>query len=52
MCCDICPYYEECQELDKLQDNCCAECPDYSECIGGEGYEEELDEDELEEFNE
>jgi hypothetical protein len=52
MCCDICPYYEECQELDKLQENCCAECPDYSECIGGEGYEEELDEEETEEFNE
>jgi hypothetical protein len=39
MCCDICPYYEECLELDKFQENCCAECPDYAEC-SGESYEE------------
>lgn len=51
MCCDICPYYDECQELDKLQENCCVECPDYNEC-SGEGFgNEELEEgQELEEF--
>lgn len=51
MCCDICPYYDECHELDNLQENCCAECPDYAEC-SGEGLQQEgLEEnEELEEF--
>jgi len=34
MCCEICPYYEECKELGKLKDTCCEECPDYYECMG------------------
>jgi hypothetical protein len=51
MCCDICPYFDECQELGKLQETCCAECPDYNECAG-EGFEtDESDEDRvLDEF--
>jgi hypothetical protein len=48
MCCDICPYYDECQELDKLQENCCGECPDYQECIGV-NYEQN-EEEEIEEY--
>jgi hypothetical protein len=51
MCCDICPYFDECQELDKLQETCCVECPDHNECAG-EGFETEEsgEEQELEEF--
>lgn len=48
MCCDICPYYDECQELDKLQESCCGECPDYEECIGA-NYEQNAEE-EVEEY--
>ncbi|MCX7785088.1 MAG: hypothetical protein N2201_02495 [candidate division WOR-3 bacterium] len=48
MCCDICPYYEECEELGKLRDDCCDECPDYDECMAG-GFEEESDEEFLDE---
>lgn len=50
MCCDICPYFEECQELDKLQENCCAECPDYADCMGGEEYQEEFNDEDSEEY--
>jgi hypothetical protein len=32
MCCDICPFYDECVELDELQENCCRECPDFGDC--------------------
>ena len=32
MCCDICPYYDECDELDELQEECCPECPDFGSC--------------------
>ncbi|MEO0076182.1 MAG: hypothetical protein ABIK33_00230 [candidate division WOR-3 bacterium] len=49
MCCDICPFYDECQELDKLDENCCSECPDYSDCQGEKFDEEDYDED-LDEF--
>lgn len=44
VCCDICPYYDECEELDELQEDCCLECPDYYECQEEE--EEESDESE------
>lgn len=51
MCCDICPYYDECQELDKLQEDCCSECPDFNECKGKGQEEDEFEENEkLEEF--
>lgn len=46
MCCDICPYYEECSELEKFQENCCVECPDYAEC-SGENLENNLEEEEF-----
>lgn len=32
MCCDICPFYDECEELEELQDECCRECPDFEDC--------------------
>jgi len=32
MCCDICPYFDECEDLDELQEDCCPECPDYHDC--------------------
>lgn len=32
MCCDICPYFDECEELDELRADCCQECPDYFDC--------------------
>jgi hypothetical protein len=37
MCCDICPYYDECEELEELQEECCPECPDYHDCQEREG---------------
>jgi hypothetical protein len=40
MCCDICPYYDECAELEELQENCCADCPDFADCQDREGIEE------------
>ncbi len=46
MCCDICPFFEECEELGKVKDSCCSECPDYDECIG-EGFGKEEEEEEL-----
>ncbi len=49
MCCDICPYYEECEELGKLRDTCCDECPDYDECMIGDEFEEESEEDFIDE---
>lgn len=35
MCCDVCPYFDECEELDDLREECCADCPDLSDCQGG-----------------
>jgi hypothetical protein len=32
MCCDICPFFDECEELDELQEVCCRECPDFGDC--------------------
>jgi hypothetical protein len=32
MCCDICPFFDECEELDELQEDCCRECPDFGDC--------------------
>lgn len=32
MCCDICPFFDECEELDELQEECCRECPDFRDC--------------------
>lgn len=46
MCCDICPFFEECEDLGKVKDSCCSECPDYDECIG-EGFGKEEEEEEL-----
>lgn len=43
MCCDICPYYEDCEELGRVRDTCCPDCPDYDGCMGGE-IEEEAEE--------
>ncbi len=40
MCCNLCPYYEECEEIKKLKEICCPDCPDYEECMGGEVEEE------------
>jgi hypothetical protein len=48
VCCDICPYYDECKDLDNLNENCCPECPDYKECSGEKEYQDE----ELEETDE
>jgi hypothetical protein len=45
MCCDICPFFDECEELGKVKDSCCSECPDYDECIG-EGFKKEEEEEE------
>lgn len=45
MCCDICPYFDDCQEAEKLRDGCCPECPDYEECMGEERIEEEEEEE-------
>lgn len=45
MCCDICPYFDECQEAGKHRDECCPECPDYEECMGEELIEEEEEEE-------
>lgn len=46
MCCDICPYFDECEELGKVKEGCCRECPDYDECMG-EGYNEGEEEEEV-----
>ncbi len=43
MCCDICPYYEDCEELGKIKRNCCPDCPDFEECMGKEVEEVEVD---------
>jgi hypothetical protein len=32
MCCDVCPYYDECKKLNKTREECCRECPDYEDC--------------------
>ncbi len=49
MCCDICPFYDECEETGKIKDKCCPECPDYENCVGAEeDYEEEEEEEEFE----
>jgi hypothetical protein len=32
MCCDICPFFDECEELDELQEDYCRECPDFGDC--------------------
>ena len=45
MCCDICPFFDECEEIGKVKDSCCSECPDYDECIG-EGFNKEDEEEE------
>jgi hypothetical protein len=44
MCCDVCPYYEECDELGKTTENCCPECPDYEDCMGSEDLDEDWEE--------
>lgn len=44
MCCDICPFFDECEELDELQPDCCPECPDFGNCQ--EKLEKELEADE------
>lgn len=41
ICCDLCPYYDECKVLNKIRDGCCQECPDYEDCIELEENEEE-----------
>jgi len=42
MCCDICPFFDECEELDELQEECCRECPDFGDCQAEDrGSEEE-----------
>jgi hypothetical protein len=43
MCCDICPFYDECEELDELQEDCCRECPDFSDCQAEERGSEETE---------
>lgn len=42
MCCEICSYYKDCEELGKIKNSCCPDCPSYEECMGGE-IEEEVD---------
>ncbi len=42
MCCDICPYYNECKALNKTRNECCQECPDYEDCTELEENEEEF----------
>ena len=37
MCCELCPYSDECEELDEVQDECCPECPDFEDCQSREG---------------
>ncbi|MEO0074949.1 MAG: hypothetical protein ABIK31_02435 [candidate division WOR-3 bacterium] len=41
MCCEVCPYYDECRDMETLNENCCPECPDYEECQANEKYDEE-----------
>jgi len=41
MCCDICPYFDECSALNKTRSDCCQECPDYADCMEFEENEEE-----------
>ena len=43
MCCDICPFYDECEELDELQEDCCRECPDFGDCQAEERSSEETE---------
>lgn len=43
MCCDICPYFDECKDFDKLDENVCPECPDYRECISEKEISEDTD---------
>jgi hypothetical protein len=47
LCCDICPFYDECEELDELLDECCRECPDFLDCQSKAGSGEEATEDEV-----
>ena len=40
MCCDSCPYHDDCSAKNELEDKCCRKCPDYDVCFGmsnGEG---------------
>ena len=41
MCCDICPYFDECEDTDELQDDCCRECPEYPDCQNKDDTEDE-----------
>lgn len=42
MCCDVCPYYDECIALNKTRKECCQECPDYEDCAELEEDGEEM----------
>lgn len=39
MCCEECPYYEKCEENNRLKDDCCPKCPEYYDCVGAEDRE-------------
>lgn len=41
MCCELCPQYEDCLEINELNPDCCPECPDYEKCIEESEDEEE-----------
>ncbi|MCS7258360.1 MAG: hypothetical protein NZ601_03200 [candidate division WOR-3 bacterium] len=43
MCCDVCPYYEDCEETGKTTNECCPDCPDYENCVGSEDIDEDWD---------
>ncbi len=50
MCCEICPYYKDCEDLGKIRQACCPDCPDYGECLGSEVEsegEDSLEDDDL-----
>ncbi|MEO0072207.1 MAG: hypothetical protein ABIK10_02030 [candidate division WOR-3 bacterium] len=46
MCCDVCPYYNDCEETGKCTEKCCPDCPDYDHCMGNENFDEEWDDTE------
>jgi len=45
MCCDSCPYYDDCSANNELEEKCCRKCPDYEVCFEIINEEDETGED-------
>jgi len=32
MCCDLCPEFEDCEDVAEGPEYCCSRCPEYEDC--------------------